>query len=331
MVGETFPDETNVGAGVIAPYPTKVVSTVTEFDGPGELVQDTIFNDLVKVRSDGWTFVNCVFRGPSVWTAGSNLVWVDQARVTPAGKPVFKYCDVNPQTADTHWNGIGWKLYRLEQCNIWGAIDCLAAFAREDDPDPRVHIEVLGTWLHDMAQFKPDIAGDRDVTHNDLIQCQGNDGPADDILLDGCRLDAYASTEQGSPQPPEHTQLAAVMMTPNQQDKVCLTLRRSGSRVGCSRSTRRHRRTEVDHRPGGQQVGAAAQRCAGGRDRAGPDPGEPDPVEQRLQRRRVAGRGVQRVEIALRKPVGAPRGPDVRSSDTGRRWSRTCSIPGRVR
>ena len=55
----------------------------------------------------------------------------------------------------------------------------------------------------------------------------GNDGPADDILLDGCRLDAYHSTEQGSPQPPEHTQIAAVMMTPNQQDKVCLTLRRS--------------------------------------------------------------------------------------------------------
>lgn len=225
VIGETYPDETTVGAGIIRPYPTNVVNTMTVFEGTPRLVVDTLFNDLVQVRGDGWEFENCAFRGPVVRTSGSQIVWVDQARVTPAGKPIFRYCDINPQTASPYWNGIGWKLYRLEMCHVWGSTDGLAIFARSDDPDPRVYVEALGTWVEKLSQFKPDI--NRDVTHNDCAQLQGNKGPADDVFFDGCRLDGYHSVEQSKPTPPEHTQISAIMLSPNQQDRVCITIRRS--------------------------------------------------------------------------------------------------------
>src|SRR6185369_2023613 len=53
IVGETFPDETTVGAGIIRPYPTKVVNEKTIFEGePDEPIVNTIFNALVQIKSD---------------------------------------------------------------------------------------------------------------------------------------------------------------------------------------------------------------------------------------------------------------------------------------
>lgn len=227
------PDNDNVGTGIIKAYPTTIVYAETpggtiEFDSePDEPIVNTVFMDRVAIRTDGWRFLNCSFRGPLTWTAGGNLVYVDQDTVTPEGKPVFTYCDFNPQTADSHWNAIGWKLYRLEYCHIWGTVDGLAIYALAADPDPAVHVEVYATWIERLSQFKPDVAGNRDVTHNDGAQLQGNDGPADDALFELTRIDGYASTDQGTPQPPEHTQISAIMLTPNQQDKVCLTVRKA--------------------------------------------------------------------------------------------------------
>jgi len=226
VVGETYPDETTVGAGIIRPYPTNVILTPTTYTGAAtEPIVDTVFEDLVTVDGQGYVFENCVFRGPATRTTGSNLVNV----LADSSGTTFRYCDINPQTASSYWNGIGYKRYRLEQCHVWGCTDAFAAFALADDPDPSVDVKIIGTWAEKLSQFKPDVAGNRDVTHNDVIQCQGNVGPDDDILIDGSRFDAYHSVEQSSPTPPEHTQISAVMMTPSGacQDRVCLTARRS--------------------------------------------------------------------------------------------------------
>lgn len=224
VVGETYPDETTVGAGVIRPYPTAEHHGVLELYGDaGAPIVDTIFYDLVRIYGHGYTFENCVFRGPVERVEGSNIVFVD----AQSSGTVLRYCDINPQTPSSHWNGIGYKRYRLEQCHVWGTTDCAAAFARGDDDDPSADVKIIGSWLERLSQFKPDVAGNRDVTHNDCIQLQGNVGPADDVLIDGSRLDGYHSSEQSEPSPPQHTQISAIMCTPNQQDQICLTLRNS--------------------------------------------------------------------------------------------------------
>lgn len=226
VVGETYPDETTVGAGIIRPYPTNVVTTPTTFTGTAtEPIVDTIFENLVTIDGQGFEFENCVFRGPAERTTGSNLINV----FSDSSGTVLRYCDINPQTESSYWNGIGYKRYRLEQCHVWGCTDAFAAFALQDDPDPSVDVKIIGTWAEKLSQFKPDVAGNRDVTHNDVIQCQGNVGPDDDILIDGCRFDGYHSLEQSDPTPPQHTQISAIMMTPSGscQDRVCLTARRS--------------------------------------------------------------------------------------------------------
>lgn len=226
IVGETYPDETTVGAGIIRPLPTTVVPEYALYDEPGnpdEPVRDLLFMDRVKVTAPGWVFENCYVKGPEAWTEGGNLVDTTDAPVD--GKPVFRYCTICPQTPDPHWNGIGYRRYRLEMCRVYDCTDDAAAFARSDEEDKAVHVEIVGTWLGPMSQFKPDL--DRDVTHDDNLQAQGNDGAPDDILVDGSRLDAYHDPAAAFPSPPEHTQVAAIMLSPNTVDRVCLTVTRS--------------------------------------------------------------------------------------------------------
>lgn len=229
-VGTTVPDETTVGAGLLRSLTSVVNSDVTYSTptAPGHPIADVTFNGTVKAVP-GVEFENCAMRGPAVRTTGSNLLQVIGYEGAGSAQVLARYCDFNPQGPSSYWNGVGFRNYRLEQCNIWGSTDGLAAYALAGDSDKAVHIDVIGTWIHDLAQFKPDVAGNRDVTHNDCIQCQGNVGPADDIFLDGCRLDGYHSATQGSPLPPEHTQISAVMITPaaSTQDRICLTVMRS--------------------------------------------------------------------------------------------------------
>lgn len=227
-VGTTFPDTGVVGAGVLRPLTSVVNGDVTYSTptAPGNPIKDVTFNGIVNAVP-GVEFENCAMRGPAVRTSGSNLLQVIGYNTAGSTQVVARYCDINPQGPSSYWNGVGWRNYRLEQCNIWGSVDGLAAYALSSDANPRAYVNVIGTWIHDLAQFKPDVAGNRDVTHNDCIQAQGNVGPADDILLDGCRLDGYHSLTQSSPLPPEHTQISAVMLTPNTQDRICLTLMRS--------------------------------------------------------------------------------------------------------
>lgn len=223
VVGTTYPDATTVGAGILRPLTSVVNSDVTYVSGT---YVDTTFNGIVNAKP-GVVFENCAFRGPVVRTSGSNLLNVVQYAGLGSAQVLARYCDINPQTPSPYWNGVGYRNYRLEQCDVWGNTDNLAAFSLSTDADPAIYIDVVGTWLHDMSQFHPDTASGRAVTHNDCIQLQGNIGAADDVLIDGCRLDGTASTSQSSPLPPTHEQLSAVMVTPATRDRVCLTVKRS--------------------------------------------------------------------------------------------------------
>lgn len=226
-LGVTYPDDNTVGAGKIPgrPYPSTIVAGTTTYSS-SQTVHDRVFTGLVIVNNGATVrFENCVFLGPVVRTTGSNLITTTASTMT-----TFYYCDIHPQTASPYWNGIGYKHYRTEFCHVWGCTDNFAAFSLLSDPDPAVHVSIIGTWAEKLSQFKPDPAGARDVTHNDLIQLQGNVGPDDDVLIDGSRFDAYHSSTQSSPLPVEHTQISAIMLTPapaNCPAEVHITARRS--------------------------------------------------------------------------------------------------------
>lgn len=223
-LGIDKPGPSNTGAGVIRPFPTTTVAGAQTIS-TSQTIRDKVYADRVTVNSGATVvFENCYLKGPLTF-ATSSFAIVD---TTASTLTTLRYCTVKPQTPSPYIVCVGYKNYRLEYCDVSQGTDNWGAYAKSTDPDPKCNIAIVGTWSHDMARFAPDPAtgSGRPETHNDLIQLQGNLGPVDDILIDGCNLEAYHSTTVGD-LPPVHKQISAVMLTPITQDSVAITLTRS--------------------------------------------------------------------------------------------------------
>lgn len=214
----TKPTSSNVGVGVYQArsVPTQDAqghtgvtwnSSSKEYTvSAGTVVEDRVFNGFVNL-SDGSELVNCLVRGPA--TEVTNTRALVQGPST-SGQATIQFCTVDPQTASAHYDGIGRGIF-ARRCHILNVTDCVRAFSTSANG---ARIRVEDSLLERMTQFAPDYVNTREETHNDIIQFQGNpNGNDNDIVLDGCALNARHSLTKGDI-PPYRDEIAAVMVTP---------------------------------------------------------------------------------------------------------------------
>lgn len=229
VIGTTYPDATTVGVGIIRPTPSAVVVVGDQTFSTSQTIIDKTFSGLVSVTGGATVdFENCLFIGPLARVSGANIVSAHASTMT-----TLRYCTIDPQTPTAFWNGIGYSRYTLDRSEVKNVVDGCAAFALVGAATDYVHVSLLGSWIHSLSRFSPDAADpstpQRNETHNDGIQCQGNIGAPDDILINGTRIDGYHSTTAGQPPAPGSNlvQLSAVMLTPATRNKVTITIKNS--------------------------------------------------------------------------------------------------------
>lgn len=214
-----------VGAGIIRPWPTQVITTLTGNVDPDGWVRDKIINASLTPVTTIEGFENCFFRGNATWSTSGWLLCGDNAS---AADPVKVYWSTfEPQTPSAYASGIGPKFIEAYFCEIRHTTDTISSFNSQGGPSL---MRFICSWAHTMVRWAPDYANNnRTNTHLDSIQAQGSSGPVDDVLIDGSRLDATVSTTLGNPpQPGDPLDLSCIMFNYGVGGKkVVITIRRS--------------------------------------------------------------------------------------------------------
>lgn len=217
-VGVTIPVEANTGAGISGPMPTvEINGNVSITDG--QVLKDRIINGWVTITGTG-RIENCIVRGPATdTTASRSLINTSGASVSGLGTPNVSFTTIDPQTPSAYWSGVGNKNYYAYRVKILRCVDGFSAFS--NTVDGLCNVKIRGCYVSNLSQFRPDYAnGNRPVVHGDaLVQCQGNLGPPEDILLEGNSANARPDPTVGT-QPTEYTELSCVMVSPNTQTRV---------------------------------------------------------------------------------------------------------------
>lgn len=215
---ETKPSASNTGVGY---YEDRDVPTINATGSTGVsynsgskvytvasgiTVENRVFHGFVDLGNNAY-LRNCHIIGPpSEVTTVRALV---QGPST-SGQATIEFCTIDPQTASAYYDGIGRGIF-ARRCHIMNVTDSVRAFSTSSNG---ARIRVEDCLLERMAQFSPDYVNTRGETHNDHIQFQGNPhGNNDDIVLDGCAVNARHSLTKGDI-PPYRAEIAAVMMTP---------------------------------------------------------------------------------------------------------------------
>jgi hypothetical protein len=229
VLGTTIPTALNTGAGVIRPYPTEVINGDVTVP-TGTVLADKIINGKVNLVGTA-AIENCVLNGPADGSVGDQraILRCDSATGNFTGAvdvrdvnylgavgstdtsvgghsanipvPNVRFCTIRPSNPTSYMGGIGNKNYYAYRCNITESVDGFAVFSSTSDHRSNTRGE--GNYCTSLAQFRPDPAnGNRDHTHNDVVQYQGNwGGPLDSIWL-GNYFDGRRSTISGT-LPPE--------------------------------------------------------------------------------------------------------------------------------
>lgn len=205
-LGITKPLSNITGAGIIRPYPTRVVNGNVTLTA-GQSLVDTIVNGKVSCQGAGWLIENCVIRGSAAGFAQGD--WLVNTGSSAGG--TIRFSNVNPQTPNAYTNGIGPRKYTAYRNEVWECTDCFSAFPTL--AGVAVDVTIQGCYAHDMTRFSPDYAtNNRAETHNDIFQSQGGSN----IRITGNWFSAYHSTTKGEPtQVLPHIQIAAIMINNN--------------------------------------------------------------------------------------------------------------------
>lgn len=206
----------NVGAGVLRAYPADIITV----DGPvslsgsvytiaaGATVVDRIIPGFVNL-GDGATLENCAVTGPTSEVATVRAM----VQGPTTGLAEVRFCTIEPQVASAYQDGVGPRNLLVDRSWITGVTDGARAFNTAGGP---INLELRASLIEFMAQFAPDVPNSRTETHNDGIQVQGTAATVadDDVLIDGCKINARHSTTKGNI-PPYRDQISALMMTSN--------------------------------------------------------------------------------------------------------------------
>jgi hypothetical protein len=239
ILGVTEPTALTNGAGRMPGHPTAGSLTVVNGDvtvAAGTTYEDKIVNGRLFVNWSGTTQTivrNVEVRGPATPPASGSAVPLVQVNNLPSTmtastqQVLFEFVTIRPQTTSSYWDGFGRKGFKTVRCLVEDINDGWQVFSTTVDGIVRVTDE--GSCLTGFAQFQPDVANPRPVTHNDGIQ---NQGSLDDPDFTGTAINARPSTTRSSPLPPIRDELSAVMLNSNTQSRAGIALDRVWIRGG---------------------------------------------------------------------------------------------------
>ncbi len=222
VLGTTEPvGGVNVGAGVIAAYPTTNIPI-------GGAVSYNSSNGVYTITSGTWEnyvipgFAECsadvVLRNCAI--IGTVTEQTSERQLvkgpTTSGQMTLEYCTVDPQTPSAYYNGISQGVKAVRSW-IKNTTDGIKAYSTSSN-GARIRCE--GVLIDQLTQFAPDYAASRTETHNDCIQTHHF---LDTVELVGCKLNGRHSLTKGDI-PPYRAQIAAVMCTVISGGEFRLTL-----------------------------------------------------------------------------------------------------------
>lgn len=239
VLGETEPTALTNGAGKMPGHPS--IGSLPIINGDVTVTAGTVFEDrivngrlFVNHSSGAQTIVrNVEVRGAAVPPSSGSavpLVTVQglQGTITSSTQQVlFEFVTIRPQTPSSYWDGFGRKCFKTVRCLIEDVNDGWQIFSSTADGLVRVTDE--GSCLTMFAQFQPDAANPRPVTHNDGVQ---NQGSLDDPDFTGTAINARPSTTRSNPLPPIRDELSAIMLNSNTQTRAGIKLDRCFMRGG---------------------------------------------------------------------------------------------------
>ena len=205
----------NVGAGILSAMPTTTITNGTGVSISGQVctisttVSDKVIPYFVNL-GDGATLRNCIITGPATEQATSRAI----VQGPTSGLATIEWCTIAPQTPSSYYDGAGAYNLSVSYCDIHDTTDGIRAYNTSGAP---VNITVSATHIHDLAQFMPDVANSRTITHNDGCQLQGSTGTLGDtdVLFVGCNIEARRSPNSGNATSTQPDNVAALMLTPN--------------------------------------------------------------------------------------------------------------------
>jgi hypothetical protein len=229
VLGETEPTPLTNGAGRMPGRAAYGDLTVVNGDvtvAAGEILEDKIIKGRVFLTwhaTNPARMRNCEVQGPaSPPTSGSAVPLVQinnlpTVMTSTTTQVQVEFVTIRPQTTSSYWDGIGRKGFKTVRCWIEDVNDGWQVFSTTTDGIIRAGDE--GSCLTYFAQFQPDAANPRPVTHDDGVQ---NQGSLDEFVMVGTSINARPSTTRSNPLPPIRDELSAVMLNSNTQTRAGL-------------------------------------------------------------------------------------------------------------
>lgn len=215
--GVTKPSASNTGAGVIRPYPTRVIEGDVTLTG-NQTLKDVIVHGRVSVKGTGNVIENCVITGnPNAKYTGG--VWL--VNTSSAKDALVRFCTIRSSTPSPYVNGIGLRNVTAERNDISRVVDGFDA-----DPGPGgvdLNMTIKDNWVHDLMFFGNSPGHDPTPTpasytgpwartpwtHNDAIQITGGRG----LKIIGNAFDARWADDIGTlPLPTIQKELSVLML-----------------------------------------------------------------------------------------------------------------------
>lgn len=236
-LGVTEPTPETNGAGNMPGHPAVASLPVVNGDvtvAAGTTYEDRVINGRLFVNWAPDTVVQNVYiAGPATApTSGSAVPLVTIQNLpgtmtSSTAQVLLQYVTVRPQTPSSYWDGIGRKGFKTVRCWLEDINDGWQVFSTTADGLIRAGDE--GSCLTRFAQFQPDAANPRPVTHNDGVQ---NQGSLDEFVMVGTSINARPSTTRSNPLPPIRDELSAVMLNSNTQSRAGVRMDRCWIRGG---------------------------------------------------------------------------------------------------
>ncbi len=208
---------TNVGAGILGAEPTITIANGGDVSisgqvctiAPGATIEQRVFPYFVNL-SPGSRLINPKFIGPATEQAVSRAL----VQGPSSGTAYIEWFTIDPQTPSSYYDGIGAYNLDARYGHIKNCVDGVRAYNTLGAP---VNVACRALHIEKFAQFMPDVANSRTITHNDGCQHQGTTATVanDDVFFDGCRIDARRSAEAGNASSAQPDNVAALMVTPN--------------------------------------------------------------------------------------------------------------------
>lgn len=201
----TKPTAANTGAGIVRPYPTKVINGDVTLNVAGQRLDDTIVHGRVIIKAANVVVSNCVVDGGPAFVAGGEIISTGTGTVNAR----VEFTTVRAANPTYYTNGIGRRNITVYRCNVSGVVDAFTvAPVAANDP---LNMSIQGCYGHDLSHFSPDPAhpGADSRTHNDVLQSHGGAG----LQVIGSNFSAYHDPTIGTlPVPNPKSQLAAMMI-----------------------------------------------------------------------------------------------------------------------